>query len=462
MDILIKNGTLVTAERTFVADILLRGGTIAETGSPGTLSGKAEKVIDASGKLILPGGIDPHVHMHLPTPAGFSSDDFFSGSRAALMGGTTTLIDFVTPGKEENLCQALAKRKDEAGNCLTDYTFHVSPVAWRKSLPEEIRECIKSGTPSFKVYMAYKESIGLEDEDLKKVFRAVAEAGGMVTAHCESGDEIEALRNDFIKKGQVTPEFHPLSRPARLETEAVKKAIGFAAEARCPFYIVHVSAASSLEPIRQAQEKGQEVYAETCPHYLLLDDSRYQGSFEKAAPYVLSPPLRTKRDNAALWEALSDGTVQSIGTDHCPFTMEQKRNGLHDFRKIANGAGSVEHRLALLYTYGVLQNKISLNRWVELVSTQPARIFGLYPQKGALLPGSDADLVIWDPEKENMISAQTHYMHSDTDIYEGFKTRGTPEYVLARGNVVVEKGQWKGSPLPGRFLKRKSVGRSKI
>ncbi len=455
MGTLIKNGMLVTATRTFSADILVEKEKIARLEPPGVLPVAGNRIIDASGMLVFPGGIDPHVHMHLPTPAGFSSDDFLTGSRAALFGGTTTLIDFVTPHKGENLCDALEKRKAEAANCLTDYAFHVSPVEWRSSLPGEIGDCMEAGISSFKVYMAYKKSIGLEDEDLKKVFQAVAEAGGMVTAHCESGDDIEILRNGFVKEGRFTPEYHPLSRPARLETEAVEKALHFAAEARCPFYIVHVSAASSLVPIRKAQKQGQEVYAESCPHYLLLDDSHYKGRFKDAAPYVLSPPLRKKADNRALWEALADGTIQTIGTDHCPFSMKQKRNGLHDFRKIANGAGSVEHRLSLLYTYGVLQNHISLNRFVELVSTQPARIFGLYPRKGALQPGSDADIVIWDPEKENTISAQTHHMHCDTDIYEGFKTRGAPEFVMAQGKIAVEKGLWKGDPAPGRFLKRK-------
>ncbi len=455
MEIHIKNGTLVTAEHTFAADILIEEGKITRIENSGIPSTPGQKAIDASGMLIFPGGIDPHVHMHLPTPAGFSSDDFLTGSRAALFGGTTTLIDFVTPSRGEPLCTALEKRKAEADNCLTDYTFHLSPVEWRNTLPEEIKTCMEAGIPSFKVYMAYKTSIGLEDEDLRKVFQAVAEAGGMVTAHCESGDEIETLRNDFAKNGQTTPEYHPLSRPARLEAEAVEKAIGFAAEANCPFYIVHVSAAESLKFIRKAQQRGQKVFAESCPHYLLLDDSRYRGTFEQTAPFVLSPPLRKKADNHALWKALSDRTIQSMGTDHCPFMFEQKKNGLHDFRKIANGAGSVEHRLSLLYTYGVLQNKISLNRFVELTSTQPAKIFGLYPRKGALQPGSDADLVIWNPEKEQVISVDTHHMHCDTDIYEGFKTTGAPEYVIADGKIAVEKGAWTGHLIKGRFLKRK-------
>ncbi len=456
MRLLIKNGTLVTDTRTFAADLLLENGKITQIIHSGVFSSTPDRTLDASGMLIFPGGIDPHVHMHLPTPAGYSSDNFLSGSRAALFGGTTTLIDFVTPHKGELLKDALQQRKTEAANCLTDYSFHVSPVEWRPSMPDEIRACVEEeGIPSFKVYMAYKASIGLEDEDLKKVFHAVAKAGGMVTAHCELGDEIEKLRNEFVKNGQTSPEYHPLSRSAKLEAGAVKKAIGFAAEAGCPFYIVHVSTANSLGFIRKAQQHGQKVFAESCPHYLLLDDSRYQGTFEQTAPFVLSPPLRKKADNRALWEALSDSTIQSMGTDHCPFMFEQKKAGIHDFRKIANGAGSVEHRLSLLYTYGVLQNKISLNRFVELTSTQPAKIFGLYPQKGALSPGSDAYLVIWNPEKEQIISAQTHYMHCDTDIYEGFKTQGAPEYVIAGGEIAGEKGRWTSAQRKGRFLKRK-------
>ncbi len=458
MDILIKNGTVVTAERTFAADILIKNGKISRVENPG-LEAAAAKTIDATGMLLFPGGIDPHVHMHLPTPAGYSSDDFRSGSRAALFGGTTTLIDFVTPHKGEPLLEALLQRKKEAEGCFTDYAFHMSPVEWRDSLSEEIKNCIeKEGIPSFKVYMAYKESIGLEDDALQKVFQTVARTGGMVTAHCELGDEIDQLRRDFAASGKTSPEFHPLSRPANLESRAVAKAVGMAAQANCPFYIVHVSAAASLEHIRAARQKGQNIFAETCPHYLLLNDSRYQGPFEQAAPFVLSPPLRKRSDNRALWQALSDETIQSVGTDHCPFMMEQKRAGIHDFRKIANGAGSVEHRLTLLFTYGVLQNKISLNRFVELTSTGPAKIFGLYPQKGSLLPGADADVVIWNPKTKQVISVENHHMHCDNDIYEGFTVHGAPEFVIARGEIAVEKGKWREIP-PGKFLKRKKENR---
>lgn len=455
MRLLIKNGIIVTASDIFSADLLIEDGKITQIEKTGLSAQTADEVIDAKGFPVFPGGIDPHVHMHLPTAAGYSSDDFLSGSLAALMGGTTTMIDFVTPQKGQLLREALEARKKEAENSLIDYSFHVSPVEWRDSLPEEIKTLKeKEGITSFKVYLAYKNTIGLDDVDLQKVMKAVADAEGMVTAHCELGDEIDALRAFFIPDGKTTPEFHPLSRPANLESEAVKKAIGFASETRCPFYVVHVSSKDSIKHIAEARQKGQQVFGETCPQYLLLDDSKYQGDFEKTAPFVLSPPLRKKEDNKALWKALANETLQTAGTDHCPFMMEQKKAGIHDFTKIANGAGGVEHRLALLYTHGVLQNKISLNQFVNAVSTAPAKIFGLYPRKGEIAVGSDADLVIWNPEKEQTISVHNHFMHCDQDIFEGFLTRGCPEYVISNGKIAVRQGERTEIALKGEFCKR--------
>jgi dihydropyrimidinase len=455
MKILIQNGIVVTADNIFSADLLIEDGKIAQIEKDGISPENADEVIDAKGFPVFPGGIDPHVHMHLPTGAGFSSDDFQSGSLAGLMGGTTTLIDFVTPRKGQLLQEALEERKKEAENSLIDYSFHVSPVEWRDSLPEEIRTLKeKEGITSFKVYLAYKNTIGLDDNILKKVMQTVANAGGMVTAHCEQGDEIDALRESFIQEGKTTPEFHPLSRPANMESEAVKKAIDFASETECPFYVVHVSAKESIKHIAEARRKGQYVFGETCPHYLLLDDSKYKGDFENSAAYVLSPPLRKEEDNKALWSALAEEELQTIGTDHCPFMMEQKKAGINDFTKIANGAGGIEHRLTLLYTYGVFQNKISLNQFVNMVSTAPAKIFGLYPRKGEIAVGSDADLVIWNPEKEHTISVKEHVMHCDQDIFEGFLTRGCPEYVITQGKIAVKNGERTKINLNGRFLKR--------
>ncbi len=457
MTLLIKNGIVVNADESRRADVLIEKGKILRMAAEINLTAKGmTTVLDANGHYLFPGGIDPHVHMHLPTAAGYSSDDFHSGSKAALFGGTTTLIDFVTPQRDQMLCEALDKRKQEAANCLTDYSFHVSPVKWRSSLPEEIKHCIeKEGITSFKVYMAYKDSIGLEDPDLKRVMQAVANAGGMVTIHCEEGDEIEALRNRFYQEGKRSPAFHPLSRPPEAEANAVKKAIGMAADTGCPLYIVHVSSSLSLQHIAKAQQNGQKVFAETCPPYLLLNDTKYNTPFEQSAPFVLSPPLRKKRDNAALWKALNDHTLQTTGTDHCPFMMEQKRLGKEDFRKIANGAGGVEHRLGLLYTYGVLQNRININRFVALTSANAAKIFGLYPQKGVLAEGSDADVVIWNPEAGYTLSAETHHMHCDTDIFEGFEITGSPEQVITNGKVAIRNGKWIDKSVRGRFLYRK-------
>ncbi len=456
MKILIRNGTVISSSGSTAADVLIEGGKIARTG-PGLDEVDAARIINAAGKFILPGGVDPHVHMHLPVTGGFSSDDFLTGSRAALYGGTTTMIDFVTPARGESLTSALEKRKKEAEVSLADYAFHVSPVEWRKTTAAEIRECIKMGVTSFKVYMAYKDTVGLEDDDLLRVMECVAEAGGTVTAHCEMGDEIEKLRCTFFSQNNTSPYYHALSRPATLEATAVKKAVEMAGRVHCPLYIVHVSSKESLRYIREAQLQNQSVYAETCPQYLLLDDSKYRGEYQQTAPYVMSPPLRTKEDSAALWDALGDGTVSTVGTDHCPFTMDQKRAGFHDFRKIPGGAGGVEHRLELLYTYGFLTNRLTFNQLVNLYSTQPAKIFGLYPRKGEIAEKSDADLVIWNPDHEKTISAGTHHQNSDINIFEGMTVKGKVDYVIAGGNLFIENGQLSNPEQTGKYLFRTIV-----
>ncbi len=453
---LIKNGTVVRASGTCEEDILIEGGRITATGHdlPAGDGGDGASVIDARGMYILPGGVDPHVHMHLPTPAGYSSDDFLSGSRAALAGGTTTIIDFVTPDRGEPLPQAVEKRMREAESSLADYSFHVSPVDWRKTSPGEIRECIRMGFTSFKVYMAYKKTIGLDDGDLLRVMSSVGQAGGMVTIHCEEGDEIERLRDNYYNSHHTAPLYHALSRPARLEAAAVKKAITLAAEAGCPLYIVHVSSAESLHHIREAHSKGQPVYGETCPQYLLLDEGKYEGSFEQTAPFVMSPPLRSAADNDALWEALADGTLGTVGTDHCPFTSRQKSAGVHDFRKIPGGAGGVEHRLSLLYTYGLLTKRLNLNQLVNIFTSGPAKLFGLYPRKGEIATGSDADIVIWNPQPESIISSLTHHMNCDIDIYDGLPVKGRMEYLIRGGEIVVKNGAMAEKITTGSLLRR--------
>jgi dihydropyrimidinase len=453
MKILIKNGTVIRSSDSTAEDILLRDGLIARTGS-GMTEADADRIIDATGKYIFPGGVDPHVHMHLPVAGGFSSDDFLTGSRAALHGGTTTIIDFVTPARGESLSGALKKRKREAGDSMADYAFHVSPVEWRKTTCDEIRECIKMGVTSFKVYMAYKDTIGLEDDDLVRVMECVAEAGGIVTAHCELGDEIKKLGNEYSDQNNTSPYYHALSRPSELEAGAVKKAIEIAGSVHCPLYIVHVSSGESLKYIREARFRKQSVFAETCPQYLLLDNSKYRGEFLQAAPYVMSPPLRTKKDSDALWDAIGDDTMSTVGTDHCPFTMEQKRAGINDFRKIPGGAGGVEHRLELLYTYGFLTNRLTFNQMVNIFSTRPAEIFGIYPRKGEIAEGSDADLVVWNPNHEKTILAGTHHQNCDINIYEGMPVKGSAEYVIKGGTVIIENREMTMPEINGKYLFR--------
>ncbi len=453
MNLLIKNGTIITSVNSDRSDILICNGRIISIDNEIIQKGDV-RVIDAMGKYIFPGGIDPHVHMHLPNTEGFSSDDFRSGTRAALFGGTTTIIDFVTTKKGQSLCDALGQRKKEAKDSLIDYSFHVSPVEWRKTTDAEMKKCLRMGVSSFKVYMAYKNSIGLDDPDLFKVMQVAGREKATITVHCEMGDEIENLRNISYYMGHTEPLYHAQTRPAHLEAEAVAKAIKMAAVAGCALYIVHVSSLESLRFIREAKANNQKVFAETCPQYLLLDDSKYEGNFINTAPFVISPPLRSKDDNRALWKAASDGTIDTVGTDHCPFTLDQKKAGEKDFRKIPGGAGGVEHRLELLFTYGVLERRISLNRMVDLFSTLPSKIFGLYPRKGEINNGSDADLVIWDPKPERTISAKTHHQNCDINIYEGMKVRGKADYVIAGGNVMVENGSINEKAVGGKFLTR--------
>jgi len=453
MSILIQHARFVSSDAIRTADIFIEHGKIVLIGNRLAISKPIDQTIDASRFIVLPGGIDPHVHLHLPTPAGFSVDDFRSGTEAALLGGTTTIIDFVTTHKGQSIVDALDERIVEANHALCDYSFHISPVEWRNTTEKEIGVCIERGFPSIKVYLAYQESIGLADDDLYKVMQAVAKAGGIVTAHCEMGNEIDKRRNAFFNEGKVAPEYHALSRPPKTESDAVKKAIELAAKAACTLYIVHVSAAESLLHIRHAQEQGQRVFAETCPHYLLLNDRLYQGTFEQTAPFVMSPPLRKKKDNEALWEAIQAKVIQTVGTDHCPFSLTQKSAGRDDFRKIPNGVPGISQRLNLLYAYGVcLRNNFNINQLVDVFATNPAKIFGLYPQKAAIEIGSDADLVLYNTKPLELTT--TKPLTNKNDIYKTLKYNGMPEVVILRGEVVVDKGILVNKP-KGKLIRRR-------
>lgn len=453
-DLLIQNGTIVRSDDVLKSDLLISEGKIADITKTDS-SHLFNRVINADGKYIIPGGIDPHVHMNLPTSAGYSTDDFRTGSIAALYGGNTTLIDFVTPQKNQSLVDAFKKRLNEAQRSIIDYSFHVSPVDLHKGIENEIEELIERGITSFKVYMAYKDTVGLDDETLLEVMKILSKYNGLLLVHAETGDEIEQLRNDFAADNCLSPKCHALSRPAETESNAVKKLIEYCEKTACKIYIVHVSSAESIRLIRDAQEKGLPIFAETCPQYLILDDTKLNGAFDDTAAYVFSPPLRKAQDKNALWSAIKSGHIQTIGTDHCPFNFEQKEIGRHDFRKIPNGAGGVEHRLSLLFTYGVLKDKIDLKQFVSLTSANAAKVFGLYPQKGDIRIGSDADIVIWDPLKDQIISSSNHHQICDLNIYEGMKIKGAAEYVIKSGKIVLEKNMLYLDTIQANFLKRK-------
>lgn len=392
------------------------------------------KVIDATGKLIFPGGIDPHVHFALPTPAGPSCDDFLSGSKAAMAGGTTFFIDFVTPGMGQSLKEALLQRQADAASSELECRLHMGITWYDETIPGQMHWCVKeAGIRSFKVYLAYKGSIGIEYAELKEVMKTAAMLDTVVLVHCEEGDDILKKQQEFLSLGKTAPLYHALSRPAETESGAVKKVIDLCRETGCQTYIVHTSTAQSTEYIRQAKKEGLPVYCETCPQYLLLDESVYQQPLPESLKYVISPPIRSKTDQEALWVALQDGTVDVISTDHCPFnSIGQKDKGMDDFTKIPNGAGGIEHRLKLLFTYGVLAGKISLQQFVSLTSTNAAKIFGLYPQKGEIIEGSDADLIIWDPQSKSTISVENNIQNCDADIYEGFRITGGIESTLTK------------------------------
>ncbi len=439
MSLLIKNARIVNFNEIKDGDILIERKKIIRIDR--NISSGSDQIIDAQGKYVIPGGIDTHVHFALPTSAGLTADDFLTGSRAALWGGTTSVIDFVTPLPGQSLIEAYLQRVAEAKEALTNVFFHVSPIEWTASTADEMKTLVKEhGITSFKVYMAYKNSIGIDDTVLIKVLETAGKLDALTIVHCENDEIIEYLRNKYFSQGKTEPLYHPLSRPDDAEAEAINRLALYAGTLGVSVYAVHVSTEKGLERIRQARKQGVEFYAETCPQYLTLTDEVYDAPFDQAAKYVMSPPLRKEHDRQALWDGVSDGTVHTIGTDHCSFTMEQKRKGINDFRRIPNGAGGVEHRLELLYTLGVASGKIDMKRFVEITSYNAARLFRLQG-KGQIREGFDADLVIWNAEKRHIISSTTHKMNTDNNIYEGLEVIGQAETVILGGKIVKDGGQ---------------------
>ncbi|HEX5086061.1 MAG TPA: dihydropyrimidinase [Blastocatellia bacterium] len=457
MRTLIKNGHIITAVDSYTADILIDGETVTMIGKDlSAVVGSVDKTIDAAGKLVIPGGIDPHTHMELPFGGTSSSDDFETGTRAAAFGGTTTIIDFAVQYKGQALNQALDAWFAKAeGKATTDYAFHMICTDLPDERLPELKSMILQGVTSFKLFMAYPGVFLMDDGAIFKAMTEAGENGGLICMHAENGVVIDVLVKRAIEQGRTAPKYHALTRPTKAEAEGVHRAIAIAEMANSPVYIVHLSCYDALKEVQAARDLGLPAFAETCPQYLLLDYSLYEKPDFEGAKYVMTPPLRDKENQELLWRGLRGDDLQVISTDHCPFCFkEQKELGRDDFSKIPNGGPGVENRMSLIYHHGVTQGRISLNRFVELTSTAAAKIFGLFPKKGTIAVGSDADIVIFDPNREQTISAATHHMRVDYSAYEGWKVKGVTEIALSRGNVIVENGEWKGKTGAGRFIKR--------
>jgi dihydropyrimidinase len=458
--LLIQNGTLVTDRHTFHADILAEDGRIRDI-APAIPNTNADRVIDAAGMLVLPGGIDVHTHMDMPFGGTTSADDFETGTRAAAMGGTTTIVDFAIQAKGTKMRDALDTwwKKAEGKVCI-DYGLHMIVTDLGTSGLEDMDDLVREGVASFKLFMAYPNVLMVDDATIFKALAQTAKNGALICMHAENGSAIDIIVQKALAEGKTAPIYHALTRPTRAEAEAVHRAIALAEMAGAPVYIVHLSSEDALNQVREARDRGLPAFAETCPQYLLLsiDDMRTRPGFE-SAKYVFTPPLREPKNLPKLWDGLRHDHLQVVSTDHCPFCFaDQKILGKDDFTKIPNGGPGVENRLQLIHHHGVGTGRLSLNRFVELVSTTPARLFGMYPRKGALEVGSDADIVVWDPNAEHTISAATHHMRVDYSMFEGFHVKGNARQVISRGEVIVDQGNFLGKPGRGQFLRRAARG----
>lgn len=440
MKTLIQNGTVVTSQKKFDADLLVEDGKIAAIGT--NLPKEGCKTFDAAGCLLFPGFIDAHTHLDMDTGTALTADDFYSGTRAAVAGGTTMLLDFATQDKGKTLSGALKTWHGKAdGKSSCDYGFHMAIVDWNPAVSAEIDEMVKEGVTSFKLYLAY-DNLRVSDGELYEILKRVGRVHGIIGVHCENGDLVNRMVAENRAAGNLTPNYHPLSRPDFVEAEAVARYCYIAQAAGVPINIVHLSTKAGLEEVRRARARGQKVYIESCPQYFTLDDSLYSLPGFESAKYVCSPPLRKKADQAALWGALEAGEIDTISTDHCSFNWKgQKELGKEDFSKIPNGLPGIEHRPVMMYTNGVMAGKMTVEQMAKLLSENTARLFGLYPQKGVLAVGSDADIVVWDPLFQSSIHAETQYQNVDYTPYEGQKTVGRTKAVFLRGTQVVCDGR---------------------
>lgn len=453
MSLLITHGTIVTASDRFSGDVFVEGEKVTTIGT--SLAMAADRVIDASGKLVLPGGIDVHTHLDMPFGGTVSADDFESGTIAAAFGGTTTIVDFAIQYKGQTLHHAWETWMKKAdGKAAIDYGFHMIMTELTDQVEVEMDALVRQGVTSFKLFMAYPGVFMLDDASIFRALLRTGKNGGTICMHAENGGVIDVLVKKALAEGKTAPKYHAITRPARAEAEATHRAIALAEIADVPIYIVHLSAAEALEMVTEARDRGLPAYAETCPQYLFLSEDNYDEPGFEGAKYVMSPPLRSKATQDRLWRGLAFNDLQAIATDHCPFCVKEKHLGDGDFSKIPNGAPGIETRMSLVYDGGVRTGRISLNRFVELTSTSPAKIFGLFPRKGTIAPGSDADIVIFDPEKTMTLSAETHHMKVDYNPYEGREVTGVAETVISRGRVIVDNGAFVGKVGAGSFLKR--------
>jgi len=458
MKTLIRGGRIVTATDDYVGDLLIDGERIHSIGTK--LDAKADRTIDAKNKLVIPGGIDVHTHLDMPFGGTFSVDDFKTGTIAAAFGGTTTIVDFAIQKRGGTLREAWETWMGKAeGKAAIDYGFHMILSEHTRELEREMGDLVDEGVTSFKLFMAYPGVFYMDDGGIFRCMQRSGEIGATICMHAENGIVIDVLVEQALKRGHKEPRYHALTRPPRAEAEATHRAICLAEMADVPVYIVHLSAAEALAEVTRARDRGLPAYAETCPQYLFLSYDNYEEPGFEGAKYVMSPPLREAAKQAELWRGLAGNDLQAISTDHCPFCFNEKQGrqlGRDDFSKIPNGAPGIETRMSLTYDGGVAAGRITLNRWVELTSTAPAKLFGMFPRKGTIAPGSDADIVVFDPERELVLGVKTLHMNVDYNPYEGRRVKGVADTVIARGEVIVEQGEFRGQPGRGQYLKRAS------
>jgi len=461
MSILIKNGRIITAVDDYMGDVFIENETITHIGK--SLDMEADEILDASGKYLFPGGLDPHTHLDMPFGGTVSADDFETGTRAAAHGGTTTLVDFAIQTKGQSTLEALDTWHAKAeGKTAIDYGFHMIVTDLEDDRVHELKMLADEGVTSYKLFMAYPGVLYVDDGTIYRAMRKAGENGTVVCMHAENGIVIDEIVKRALAEGKTEPKYHALTRPTRMEAEGVHRAISIAEVANVPVYIVHLSSSDALEQVMLARNRGVHAFAETCPQYLFLDHSYYEQEGFEGAKYVMTPALREKWNQDELWKGLKFGDLQSISTDHCPFCFkDQKTLGIDDFSKIPNGGPGVENRMSLVFNGGVNSGRISLNKFVELTSTAAAKTFGLFPKKGTIAVSSDADIVIFDPNRKETISVDnscTHHMRVDYNAYEGFEVTGFTETVLSRGKIIIKDCEYMGKKGDGQFLKRGLYG----